>query len=103
MSTAAYPVHPDPSVEWSGAKRRYDLVKEAVLALVAVTLLTVLFAALFSSPDVKPVTIAQWATIAPRDFLTTALSELDNTSGVATYGPPYTHVSGAGQDILDGA
>jgi hypothetical protein len=100
VTGTAYPLAPDPSVEWTGAKRRYDIVKEAVLALGAVTALAVLFAALFSSPDVKPVTVAQWATRSPRDFVTTAVSELDGTSGVATYGPPYTHVAGAGQDIV---
>ena len=41
MSAADYPLAPDPRVEWQGAKRRYDLVKEAVIALVAVSLLTV--------------------------------------------------------------
>ena len=30
------------------------------------------------------------------------MAELDGTSGVATYGPPYTHVAGAGQNILGG-
>ena len=73
-----------------------------MIALVAVTLLTVLLSALFSSPDVKPATVAEWAASSPRDFLTTALSELDGTSGVATYGPPYTHVAGAGQNIVGG-
>jgi hypothetical protein len=102
VSAAGYPLAPDPSVEWSGAKRRYDLVKEAVVAVVAVTALTVLLSALFSSPDVKPVTIAQWASTAPKDFLSTAVAELDGTSGVATYGPPYTHVAGAGQNIVGG-
>jgi hypothetical protein len=102
VNAIAYPRSPDPVLEWSGAKRRYDLVKELVLALVAVTLLTVLFSALFSSPDVKPVTIASWANTQPQDFVTTALSELDGSSGVAAYGPPYTHVKGAGQNILDG-
>ena len=33
MSAAGYPLAPDPSVEWAGATRRYDLVKEAVFAL----------------------------------------------------------------------
>src|SRR5262249_55757743 len=56
----------------------------------------------FSSPDVKPVTVSSWAITSPKDFLTTALSELNGTSGVATYGPPYTHVAGAGQNILGG-
>lgn len=102
MAVAGYPLAPDPAVKWTGAMRRYDLVKEAVIALVAVTLLTVLLAALFSSPDEKPVTVASWATAAPKDFLATALSELDGTSGVATYGPPYTHVAGAAQNIIGG-
>jgi hypothetical protein len=100
MSAVPYPRHPDAAVEWTGAKRPYDLVKEATIALVAVTLLTVAFSLIFSSPDVKPVTVSSWATNAPQDFLTTALSELDGTSGVATYGPPYTHVAGAGQNIV---
>jgi hypothetical protein len=102
MSAAEYPLAPDPSVEWQGAKRRYDLVKEAMLALVAVALLTLFLSLIFSSPDDKPVTIAGWAAAAPKDFVATALSELDRTSGVATYGPPYTHVAGAGQNVIGG-
>jgi hypothetical protein len=102
VSDVGYPLAPDPAVEWTGATRRYDLVKEAAVALLAVTLLTLLLSALFSSPDVKPITVADWAHTTPRDFLGTALSELDGTSGVATYGPPYTHVPGAGQNIVDG-
>ena len=102
MSVPGYPIAPDPAVEWTGAKRRYDIVKEAVIAIVVVALLTVLLSVVFSSPDVNPVTVSQWATSAPTDFLTTAVSELDGTSGVATYGPPYTHVAGAGQNIIGG-
>jgi hypothetical protein len=102
LSAAAYPQHADPALEWSGERRRYDLVKEATIATVAVTLLTVLLSVLFSSPDVKPVTVSQWATAVPKDFLQTAVAELDGTSGVATYGPPYTHVPGAGQNIIGG-
>jgi hypothetical protein len=102
VSAEPHPRHADPALEWTGEKRRYDLVKEAVIATAAVTLLAVLLAALFSSPDVKPVTVSRWATAAPQDFLQTAVSELDGTSGVATYGPPYTHVAGAGQNIVGG-
>ena len=102
MTSAAYPRRPDPAVEWTGAKRRYDLVKEATVALGAIAVLTALLAAIFSSPDVKPVTVADWAITNPKDFLATAVSELDGTSGVASYGPPYTHVAGAGQNIVDG-
>ena len=83
-------------------QRRYDLVKEAVIALAAVTILTTALSVVFSSPDVKPVTVAEWAAKAPTDFLSTAVSELNGTSGVATYGPPYTHVAGAGQNIIGG-
>jgi hypothetical protein len=100
VSAADYPLAPDPAVEWQGGKRRYDIVKEAVIALVVVTLLTVGLALVFSSPDEKPVTIAQWANAQPQDFLTTALAELGGSSGVAGYGPPYTNVPGAGQNII---
>jgi len=102
VSAVSYPQHADPAAEWTGPKRRYDIVKEATIALVAVALLAVLLAAIFSSPDVKPVTVAEWASTQPNDFLATAVSELDGTSGVATYGPPYTHVAGAGQNIVGG-
>ena len=102
MSSSEYPLAPDPALEWTGAKRHYDLVKEFVLALIAVALLTVVLAAMFSSPDEKPVTIAGWAHAAPRDFLATALGELDGTSGTAGYGPPYTSAAGASQNIIGG-
>src|SRR6266498_1537936 len=46
---------------WTGGWRRYDLVKEFVIAFVVVSLLTVALAVVFSSPDDKPVTIARWA------------------------------------------
>ncbi len=102
MSASGYPLAPDPRLEWSGAKRRYDIVKEAVLATVAVTILVVVLSLLFSSPDIKPVTVQGWAQADPQDFLSTAVAELDGTSALAGYGPPYTHVSGAGQNIVFG-
>jgi len=99
VTVAGYPLHADPALE-SRALSVATTSSRRRGSLVAVGLLTILLSALFSSPDVKPVTVAQWATVAPKDFLTTALSELDGTSGVATYGPPYTHVAGAGQKIV---
>jgi len=94
------PKQPSPdSAVWKGEYRRYDLVKEFVIALVVVSLLTVLLAAVFSSSDKKAVTIAQWSRSDPTDFVTTGLSELDGTSTTAMYGPPYNHTSGAGQKI----
>ncbi|MEY9927793.1 hypothetical protein ABH926_002427, partial [Catenulispora sp. GP43] len=77
---------PDP---YTFGSRPYDLVKEFVIALVAVVVLTIVLAAAFSSPDVKPMTITSWSTNDPGDFTTTALAELDGASTTAGYGPPY--------------
>jgi hypothetical protein len=84
---------------WRGPVRRYDIVKEATIALVVVALLTVVLAVLFSSPDVPPVTIQAWAKAQPRGFTEIALSELEGTSDSATYGPPYNHGTADVQDL----
>jgi hypothetical protein len=84
--------------DWRGPTRRYDILKEATAATVIAVTLVVALAALLSSPDDPPVTIATWAKIAPADFVATAASELAGTSETATYGPPYT--SGSGQSLL---
>jgi len=81
---------------WKGGYRRYDLVKEVVIAIGVVLALSVLLTVLFSSPDEKPSTIAQWSRQMPADFVSTAVNELDGTSATATYGPPYNH-NGPGQ------
>jgi hypothetical protein len=75
----------------------YDLIKELVLALAAVGVLALVFAAFLSSPDVPPVTIAGWSQADPVDFVTTATGELAGTSTSAAYGPPYNS-AGAGQN-----
>jgi hypothetical protein len=85
--------------KWTGRTRQYDLVKEFVVALVAVSLLTAALAVVFSSPDEKQITLAGWSSSAPNDFLATAAMELDGTSGTATYGAPYSHTPGAAQKI----
>jgi hypothetical protein len=90
---------PLESAEWDGPYIRYDLVKEFVVALLVITGLIVILAVLFSSPDDKPVTIQQWARADPSGFVSTAVTELDGSSEVATYGPPYNHTPGAGQKI----
>jgi hypothetical protein len=84
---------------WSGRYRDYDLVKEFVIALVVVSLLTVGLAAIFSSPDDQQIDISRWSRTAPTDFVATAAAELDRTSGTATYGAPYTHDRSAAQKI----
>jgi hypothetical protein len=87
------------AAEWRGPKRRYDIVKEGSIAVVVVFVLTVALASVLSSPDVPPVTVQSWATVAPADFMATAASELAGTSETATYGPPYNHGSGSVQRI----
>ncbi|SRR6266566_1816244 len=79
--------------------RRYDIVKEFVIAFVVVAVLTAVLSALFSSPDEKPITLRQWAQAAPNDFVATAVSELAGTSGTAGYGPPYNNTAGASQTL----
>ena len=77
--------------EWKGGYRPYDLVKEASIALGVVLALAVVLTILFSSPDEQSSTIKTWSRTTPVDFVTTAASELNGTSGTATYGPPYNH------------
>jgi hypothetical protein len=86
-------------VGWRGGFAPYDLIKEATIAVVVVIVLAALLAALFSSPDPKPVTVRSWANADPADFLTTAAAELGGTSGIATYGPPYTGDNSAAQHL----
>ena len=69
--------------------RPYDLVKEFVVALVVVTLLTIGLAAIFSSPDEKAITLRGWALAAPHDVVATATGELAGTTASAGYGAPY--------------
>jgi hypothetical protein len=83
---------------WDGPKRHYDLVKEVVIATAVVAAIAVAMAVLVSSPDEKPSTIRQWSRSMPVNFLQTATTELDGTSGTATYGPPYNH-NGPGQHV----
>lgn len=75
--------------EWQGPWRRYDIVKEGVIAVVVVSILTVLLAAVFSSPDEPQLTFQGWATSAPDNFYATAVQELAGTSESTGYGPPY--------------
>jgi hypothetical protein len=84
---------------WTGPYRRYDLVKEFVAALVVVALLTIGLAVAFGSPDRPAITLQEWATQAPGDFVATTVAELDGTSGTATYGAPYTDDPTAGQKL----
>src|SRR5690242_16527985 len=85
---------------WRGRTRRYDIVKEGAIASVVVLALTLLLAALLSSPDVPSATVQSWAKAEPADFVAAAATELNGTSGTATYGPPYNNASGSTQRLL---
>lgn len=87
---------PDPA---AFPTRPYDLVKEFTIALVVVALLTAGLAAVFSSPDDRPVTLASWSRANAGDFTATSVAELDGTSGTAEYGPPYNHTPDAAQKL----
>jgi hypothetical protein len=73
--------------------RPYDLVKEFVIAVAVVGALTVLLAAVLSSPDRKAITLANWANAAPNDVVATATGELAGTTTSASYGAPYNRAS----------
>jgi hypothetical protein len=92
--------NPDRDVkEWTGAYVRYDILKEAFVAFLAVAVLIVLLAVVFSSPDDPAVTLKTWSATTPVDFAQTAITELDGTSATATYGPPYNPTPDAAQHM----
>jgi hypothetical protein len=80
----------DAAREWRGGYRSYDLVKEFSIALGVILALSLVLTILFSSPDDPPSTIKQWSRSDPVDFVTTATTELDGSSGTGGYGPPTT-------------
>jgi hypothetical protein len=84
--------------EWKGGHSPYDIIKEGVIALVVVAVLTVLLAVVFGSPDEAAITVKAWSTHDPMDFAATALSELNGTSGTAQYGAPY-NTAATGQQL----
>jgi hypothetical protein len=92
--------NPDRDVEeWKGAYVPYDILKEAFVAFLAVAVLIVLLAVVFSSPDDAAVTLKRWSIASPVDFAQTAISELDGTSGTAGYGAPYNSTPDTAQHI----
>jgi hypothetical protein len=84
---------------WRGPTKRYDILKEGTVASLVILVLTFGLAALLSSPDTPPVTVASWVQAAPADFLATAANELNGTSETAMYGPPY-NTNGTPQSLL---
>jgi hypothetical protein len=79
--------------QWTGPYRSYDILREATVALGVVLALAIGLTVLFSSPDDPPSTIQTWSHTDPVDFVTTATTELDGSSGTGGYGPPYNHAA----------
>ncbi len=90
---------PDVDVaEWTGGYHPYDIIKEGLIAFVAVLIIVVGLSVAFSSPDEHQITMRNWSQSDPKDFASTALTEMDGSSGTASYGAPYnTNGSTAGQ------
>jgi hypothetical protein len=88
----------DPDLAWNGPKRQYDLIKELVVAILVVGVLSIGLATLFSSPDDRAITLKSWASHNPADFVRTTTGELSGTTTSASYGPPY-NTNGDGQKI----
>lgn len=74
---------------WTGAVRRYDIVKEFVVAVIVMGVLATVLAAAFSSPDEPALTFKGWGTTAADNLYATAVGELAGSTGSAGYGPPY--------------
>ena len=59
----------DSTQPWKGAYAPYDLIKELTIAVGVIAVLAVVLSILFSSPDEKPSTIAQWSRQQPINLL----------------------------------
>jgi len=77
----------------------FDLVREGLVALLAVLVLVLVFAGIFSSADEPPLTLQQYAQQNPVSFVTTAMGGLSDTGSVAQYGPPYNTGTGSVQSL----
>lgn len=71
----------------------YDMVREGLIVFTAITVIVLFLAAFWGFPgkNYRPLTIKEVATKAPVAFLKRTLSYFDGSSGLQTYGPPYTH------------
>jgi len=77
----------------------YDIVREVMLLLGGIAVLVVILSAFLSSPDIPPLTLKSVAVQTPQIFSQTALSMLNDTSPISTYGPPYNNGSGSVQSL----
>jgi hypothetical protein len=78
----------------------YDLLREGSIVFAVVTVVIVVLAIIFSSPDYPTLTIQEVAQKRPIAYLELVTSYLDRTSPLQTYGPPYTHNPENAQEIF---
>jgi hypothetical protein len=83
---------------WKGKTKKYDFIKEGVIAVAVVAVLAIFLSLFFGSPDEPPLTFKGWATSNSDNFYATTVQELAGTSGTATYGAPYNE-NGDGLNI----
>jgi hypothetical protein len=102
-----------PLATWTGPERRYDLLTEGTIAVILVTVLCVVAAVLWGSPNggltypkgpASPAGQAfsakYWDTSDPSDLAQTAVAELAGGTTTAGYGPPFNTTTGASQEFL---
>ncbi len=80
--------------------RPYDLIREGLIVFGVITILVIIFAAIFSSPDYPTVRGEDVAKRQPIAFTKTSVSFLSGDSGISTYGPPYTRDFDDAQKVL---
>ena len=68
----------------------YDLLREGLIVFAFVAVLTIVLAAIFSSPDYPAVTIKEVAQKQPIAYLQMVTDYFSGNSDLQTYGPPYT-------------
>jgi len=70
--------------------KSYDLLREGLIVLALATVIVVVLAAVFRSPDYPTVRGEDVANLQPIAFLQTSADILAGNHGVQDYGPPYT-------------
>jgi hypothetical protein len=68
----------------------YDMVREGLIILCGMAVVIVALAAIWGFPHIPPLTMKEVATKAPLAFTRQTLANFTGTSGLQTYGPPYT-------------
>ncbi len=78
----------------------YDLLREGFIVLVLATVIVVILAAVFRSPDYPTVRGEDVANLEPIAFLQTSADILAGNHGIQDYGPPYTSDSENAQSLF---